>query len=510
MALTRYLGWILLPILIWSLGGAWIEGFTKSHFQHELVLDSSKATGNGITQTSTADAAIHTPPPTPPAPDPFAKDNAKYRFKNSLNSTHYMLYHELQPAGQSFEPFTFGFLTSTARLEGLMKRKKQMAVTFIGGSVTAAYCKEPGIGCWVTPVSDWLLQENPQMQISNSAIGGITSSTASQCFDAMVNPTSDLVLIEFSLNDRFIPPEHQIKGYEQLLRRLLRLPHQPAVVIVHWWSPVHDCSESQQISTSATLPRGTIPCIQKLWNTTEDHIQRLVKHYNVHSVSFRNNFWSEIDAEAEGFTPDQLFMRDEIHPSGRGVGLLGGLVIEALQGALKKALTQGFQELPKENTPVPAPLYVSASDDAKVSQCNRGGALQDMVLYNYGWRWLEGKKPGFQTDDILTSLFLSVPMESTSSDQLSVGYLSSYENMGIARVTCLGACQCDEFDIDASSKAHASQEHHALIPFQHSGDSKGCILKFDNMNLTNAVNQGHRFKVSSVAVAERAVARLSL
>ena len=42
-----------------------------------------------------------------------------------------------------------------------------------------------------------------QIQIGNSAIGGITSSTAAQCFDAMVNPTSDLVLIEFSLNDRY-------------------------------------------------------------------------------------------------------------------------------------------------------------------------------------------------------------------------------------------------------------------------------------------------------------------
>ncbi len=26
MAFTRYLGWILLPILVWSVGGAWIEG----------------------------------------------------------------------------------------------------------------------------------------------------------------------------------------------------------------------------------------------------------------------------------------------------------------------------------------------------------------------------------------------------------------------------------------------------------------------------------------------------
>ena len=261
---------------------------------------------------------------------------------------------------------------------------------------------------------------------------------------------------------------------------------------------------------SNSLPAGTNPCVQQLWNTTEDHIQRLVEHYNIHSLSFRNKFWPEIDAEDEEFTPDKLFMRDTIHPSGRGVELLGGLVIDFLQTATRKALGQGFQALPEEDTPVAAPLYVSASDDAKASQCNRGGALQDMVLYNYGWKWLDGKKPGFQTDDILTSLFLSVPMESSTSDRLSVGYLSSYENMGIARVTCLGACQCEEFNIDASSTAHASQEHNALIPFQHSGDAKGCILKFDNMNLTNAVNEGHRFKVSSVSVAEREAAKLTL
>ena len=257
-----------------------------------------------------------------------------------------------------------------------------------------------------------------------------------------------------------------------------------------------------QVANAKSLPLGANPCIQQLWNTTEDNIQRLVRHYNVHSLSFRNSFWPEIDGEFDGFTPDQLFMKDQIHPSGKGVGLLGGLAIEFVQKALRKALAQGFQAKPEDNTPVPEPLYVRASEDAKASQCSRGGALQDMVLYNYGWTWLDGKKPGFQTDEILTSLFLSVPMPSATSDQFSVGYLSSYENMGIARVTCLGACQCDEFDIDANSQAHASQEHIALIPFQHSGESKGCILKFDNMNLTNAVNNGHRFKVSSVVVAE--------
>ena len=248
------------------------------------------------------------------------------------------------------------------------------------------------------------------------------------------------------------------------------------------------------------------PCVQTLYNTTEDHIQRLVEHYNVHSVSFRNAHWRAINAEEDGFTPDALYMRDEIHPSGRGVKLLGDLVIAFLHSATKKALSFGFQAEPTDNVHVPQPLYVDANDDAKASQCNRGGALQDMVLYNYGWKWIDGKKPGFQTDDVLTSLSLSIQLDSPSADRISVGYLSSYENMGVARVSCLGACQCDEFDIDASSISHASQEHIAMIPFRHADNSKGCMLKVDNMNLTTASNKGHRFKVSSVVVAEREAA----
>lgn len=243
--------------------------------------------------------------------------------------------------------------------------------------------------------------------------------------------------------------------------------------------------------------------MQTLYNTTEDHIQRLIEHYNVHSVSFRNAHWRAINAEDEGFTPDALFMRDEIHPSGRGVKLLGGLVTQFLESATKKALSFGFQAEPTENVHVPQPLYVDEIDDAKASQCSRGEALQDMVLSNYGWKWVDGKKPGFQTDDILTSLMLSIPLESATADRISVGYLSSYENMGVARITCLGACQCDESDIDASSNSHASQEHIAKIPFQHAHDTKGCILKLDNMNLTTATNKGHRFKISSVVVADR-------
>jgi len=135
-------------------------GFTKSHFQQDIVMDTAKS------QKSDIDSLVKTPLLSPPPPaDLFAavNSNPTHQYKNSLNSTHYMLYHEEQPTQQKYEPYTYGFLTTMARIEGKMKRKKPMAVTFIGGSVTAAYCKEPGIGCWVTPVSEWLMEENPQV-----------------------------------------------------------------------------------------------------------------------------------------------------------------------------------------------------------------------------------------------------------------------------------------------------------------------------------------------------------
>ena len=138
-------------------------GFTKSHFQQDTVMDTTKPS---TVQKSDTDSLIKTMPLSPPPPaDLFAavNSNPTHQHKNSLNSTHYMLYHEEQPTQQKYEPYTYGFLTTMARIEGKMKRKKPMAVTFIGGSVTAAYCKEPGIGCWATPVSDWLMEENPQV-----------------------------------------------------------------------------------------------------------------------------------------------------------------------------------------------------------------------------------------------------------------------------------------------------------------------------------------------------------
>jgi hypothetical protein len=60
------------------------------------------------------------------------------------------------------------------------------------------------------------------------------------CAEQMVGPGADLVVVEFTYNEPEDEPfdSPPRRGYEELLRKLLRLPGQPAVLMLHhyaWW-----------------------------------------------------------------------------------------------------------------------------------------------------------------------------------------------------------------------------------------------------------------------------------
>lgn len=126
----------------------------------------------------------------------------EYKNINYLNDSFYMLYHHDIPTSEAHPAFTWGNLGRFAHVSHKMQRKDPVTVTFVGGSVSSSYCKNPSVTCWVAPVSDWLTQQNPQVNIINNAIGGTTSRTTAECFDAMVGKDADLVFLEYSYNDR--------------------------------------------------------------------------------------------------------------------------------------------------------------------------------------------------------------------------------------------------------------------------------------------------------------------
>lgn len=51
------------------------------------------------------------------------------------------------------------------------------------------------------------------------------------------------------------------RGFERLLRKLLRLKNMPAVLVVHWWAPLHFLSS--------------------YWNVAEDELDVIASYYRL-------------------------------------------------------------------------------------------------------------------------------------------------------------------------------------------------------------------------------------
>ena len=132
-----------------------------------------------------------------------------YKNNNFLNDSYYMLYHHDDiPTTHPHPAFTWGDIARFAQVSRKMRRKEPVTVTFVGGSVSSSYCQDPVVTCWVAPVSAWLKEHNPAVQIINNAVGGTTSRTTAECFDAMVGKDADLIFLEYSYNDRWVLAPH--------------------------------------------------------------------------------------------------------------------------------------------------------------------------------------------------------------------------------------------------------------------------------------------------------------
>lgn len=127
-----------------------------------------------------------------------------YKNNNCLNDSDYTLYHHDIPTTHPHPAFTWGDISRFAQVSHKMRSREPVTVTFVGGSVSSSYCKNPSVTCWVAPVSAWLRGRNPAVQIINNAVGGTTSRTTAECFDAMVGKDADLIFLEYSYNDRWV------------------------------------------------------------------------------------------------------------------------------------------------------------------------------------------------------------------------------------------------------------------------------------------------------------------
>ena len=76
------------------------------------------------------------------------------------------------------------------------------------------------------------------------------------------------------------------RGYEALVRKVLKYPNSPAIILAHYWS----AGLSENTSGSKSF-----------WQTSEDEIDVIAKYYSLPVVSFRDTFYHAVLSEVGGF-----------------------------------------------------------------------------------------------------------------------------------------------------------------------------------------------------------------
>jgi len=358
---------------------------------------------------------------------------------------------------------------------------------------------------------------------------------------------ADLILLEYAVNFDAMPDDAQC--FERLLRKLLRLPSQPAIIIVNtmeivppggrlpWEKP--DASYPSQMDLSFVW-KGHGPTMG-----AEDSINDVASYYGVPCVSLRGALFDELKGNASAFPIKQVF-HDRHHPSAWGHSLMAQMVTNLLEKAIEAAgapssaagvrlhrlLSQGaaagassscLAALDKAHAPSAPKLWPpihAEGDEAPVGTCLKDMALADKLqpTSTVGFRYLvEGSdakmKPGIvghRPADVASFCLDISRLERGKPFVLLLGHLISYEHMGIAKVSCVDDCSCEPVEIDAHVpggkfsvfKAKTIVATRQAAAGLHKVD-EACGCKVEVRILEQTKSGEHKFKVLSLMTAVR-------
>lgn len=350
--------------------------------------------------------------------------------------------------------------------------------------------------------------------LQNKGIGASTSGIFSVCAEALIPPDADLVVAEFTFNEPGDQPfaSPQRRGFEQLLRKLARLPGAPAVVVLHhyaWWFCHGDGV------------KGGL-----YYRAAEAQFATLAQYYDMPSPSVRDAAWPLMREDVAPFkvsrvlkpgqttpagvelpvaqpgTEGQYFFYDKVHPSDVGhqvmAELLAGVVLQAVDrvlasqeaGAAGTAGTSGSvaggagldepraAELPPPmipgNADVPTTLCAMQEDFKPYARAMQGFSYRaerpDAATFvDQKWGYT-GVSPGDWVELEVSTADGTGDGAGGGDDKATVflGYLRSYEGMGQARVQCVSGCKCVATTVNARWKQKVSlTQMHQFKVSQH-------------------------------------------
>ncbi len=229
-----------------------------------------------------------------------------------------------------------------SRIRQVMRRAangEALTIAFLGGSITQGCLASTPEGCYAYLTYAWWKEAFPKADFTyiNAGIGGTTSHLGTgRVEEDVLQYEPDFVIVEFSVNDADDSAHFQ-ETYEGLVRRILKAPSAPALLLVHNVR-YDDGGNAEQIHA----PVGA--------------------YYHLPSVSMKPTIYAQV---AAGNIKNRDITQDDLHPNDAGHALVAGVITHYLQ-SVKEAVENDAAAW-GQDTPfgvLPGPLTANGYENA--------------------------------------------------------------------------------------------------------------------------------------------------
>lgn len=295
----------------------------------------------------------------------------------------------------------------------------------------------------------------------------------------------------------------------------------PLVLMSYLWvtDPLND-------NTSWTVGNNRRACGKSAWEhrmesslraaAVEDSFAPLSAFYGWSSISLRNALFASLrDGALERLNVTEcefasILLGDQIHPSMAGMRFMGDALIELLHAAVAVYEPRVVTELTRR----PRSPFIPDAWTFRRTSCTEAVHFHIVSENGRGWAFVAGEdvldhatnttrfvpKPGLLAHDegATVTLALKTRLMGTNKDspvELLVFYLTSYEKMGDAVMTCMHGCSCKSTRLNGTVSELISVESHVSVNVTQ---SMHCNIQF----VTERTVKGSKFKLLRMTVQE--------
>ncbi len=214
------------------------------------------------------------------------------------------------------------------------ERGESLTVGFIGGSITNGSLASVHENCYAAKTVAGLRKMYPDADFKyiNAGIGGTTSHFGvARCEDDLLKFEPDLVVAEFSVNDENTPFYRET--FEGLIRRILKAPSHPAVLILH----------------NVMYDKGT---------NAQDQHELVGYNYGIPCISVKTSIYREVVC---GLIPVRSITPDDLHPNDKGHEMVSRLLLDFIDAVANDEIDSACE---MEKGRIPAPITENCYENA--------------------------------------------------------------------------------------------------------------------------------------------------